>query len=121
MLDPHHARLLLADAPFPMNIFLLRWNPAVSSWKDADFRDALAKSREGPVAMDWSVREWEKLEEWDWAVLCRVGKVKGPVPITPSVRLRRPPLILFAKTIKAPAGRGGGGWRSALRSGRALC
>lgn len=23
--------------------------------------------------MDWSVREWEKLEEWDWAVLCRVG------------------------------------------------
>lgn len=35
-----------------MNIFLLRWNPAISSWKDADFREALAKSREGPVAMD---------------------------------------------------------------------
>lgn len=67
-----------------MKIFLLRWNPAISSWKDADFREALAKSREGPVAMDWSVREWEKLEEWDWAVLCRVGEVKGPVPITPT-------------------------------------
>lgn len=56
-----------------MNLFLLRWNPAISSWKDADFRGVLAKSREGPVAMDWSVREWEKLEAWDWAVLCRVG------------------------------------------------
>ena len=37
-----------------MKLFLLRWNPAISSWKDADFREALAKSREGSVAMDWS-------------------------------------------------------------------
>ena len=56
-----------------MNLFLLRWNPNISSWKDADFRKALADSRKGPVAMDWSIREWEKLEAWDWAVLCRVG------------------------------------------------
>ena len=56
-----------------MNIFLLRWNPNVSSFKDETFRQMIADSREGPVAMDWSVREWEKLEAWDWAVLCRVG------------------------------------------------
>ncbi len=28
-----------------MNLFLLRWNPAISSWKDANFREAIAKSR----------------------------------------------------------------------------
>lgn len=56
-----------------MNIFLLRWNPNVSSFKDESFRQMIADSRKGPVRMDWSVREWEKLEEWDWAVLCRVG------------------------------------------------
>ncbi len=65
-----------------MKLFLLRWNPAVSSWKDADFREALAKHRERPVPMDWSVREWERLEAWDWAVLCRVGTdVDGIVAI----------------------------------------
>ena len=56
-----------------MNIFLLRWNPNISSWKNSDFRQSLADSRKGPIGMDWSVREWEKLEQWDWAVLCRVG------------------------------------------------
>lgn len=40
-----------------MNIFLLRWNPNVSSFKDESFRQMIADSREGPVAMDWSVRE----------------------------------------------------------------
>ncbi|MBR1837728.1 MAG: hypothetical protein IJ783_10635 [Kiritimatiellae bacterium] len=56
-----------------MKLFLLRWNPDISSWKDSDFRKALADSRKGFVAMDWSVRDREKLEAWDWAVLCRVG------------------------------------------------
>lgn len=56
-----------------MKLFLLRWNPNVSSFKDESFRQMIADSRKGPVRMDWSVREWEKLEEWDWAVLCRVG------------------------------------------------
>ena len=56
-----------------MKLFLLRWNPNVSSFKDETFLQMIADSREGPVRMDWSVREWEKLEEWDWAVLCRVG------------------------------------------------
>lgn len=56
-----------------MKLFLLRWNPNVSSFKDETFRQMIADSRKGPVRMDWSVREWEKLEEWDWAVLCRVG------------------------------------------------
>ena len=32
-----------------MNLFLLRWNPAISSWKNADFREALAKSRNESV------------------------------------------------------------------------
>jgi hypothetical protein len=56
-----------------MKIFLLRWNPAISSWTDEMFRKALAECREGPTAMDWSIREWESVERGDLAVLCRVG------------------------------------------------
>lgn len=56
-----------------MKICLLRWNPAVSSWKDDDFRRTLSELKNGPVGMDWSVREWSEVESGDWAVLCRVG------------------------------------------------
>ncbi len=57
-----------------MKFFLLRWNPNISSWKDADFRKALAACRSGSdCVMNWSIREWSSLERGDWALLCRVG------------------------------------------------
>jgi hypothetical protein len=56
-----------------MKIFILRWNPAISSWTDEKFREALVECREGPFAMDWSIRDWESVEYGDIAVLCRVG------------------------------------------------
>ena len=56
-----------------MKIFMLRWNPAISSWTDGKFREALVECREGPFAMDWSIRDWESVEYGDIAVLCRVG------------------------------------------------
>ena len=57
-----------------MNLFLLRWNPTISSWKTDDFEESLARCRAGePFIMDWSVREWEKIERGDWLLLCRVG------------------------------------------------
>lgn len=56
-----------------MKIFILRWNPAISSWTDGKFREALVACREGPFAMDWSIRDWESVEYGDIAVLCRVG------------------------------------------------
>lgn len=63
----------IRDSINVMKLFLLRWNPEISSWKEGDFRKALAESRESPYPMDWSVREWEQIEPYDWAVLCRVG------------------------------------------------
>ena len=58
----------------PMKLFLLRWNPAISSWKDVDFRKALAACRAGSdCVLNWSIRDWDKVERGDWALLCRVG------------------------------------------------
>ncbi|MBQ9726838.1 MAG: hypothetical protein IJV65_04955 [Kiritimatiellae bacterium] len=57
-----------------MKLFLLRWNPHISSWTDADFRKALEICRNGGnCALNWSVREWDRVEPGDWALLCRVG------------------------------------------------
>lgn len=53
--------------------FLLRWNPAISSFKWADYCRCVKTWPDG-FCMDWSVHEWKKAREGDRYYMLRVGE-----------------------------------------------
>lgn len=55
-------------------LFVLRWNPAVSSYGEEEFWGDFATVRRGRAApMDWNAWDWRDIREGDWALWCRVG------------------------------------------------
>ena len=58
-----------------MNVYILRWNPAISSYKMERHLDIVSHVKRGeyPDQFDWSVREWEELKPNDMFVLLQVG------------------------------------------------
>ena len=58
-----------------MNVYILRWNPAISSYKMKAHLDIVSHVKKGqfPMGFDWSVREWEQLKVNDMFILLQVG------------------------------------------------
>lgn len=58
-----------------MNTFILRWNPAFSSYKMENHLELVSHVKKGqfPVHFDWSVREGERLKVNDMFILLQVG------------------------------------------------
>lgn len=58
-----------------MNTYILRWNPAISSYKKKAHLNLISHLKKGqlPTQFDWSVREWEKLKKDDFFILQQVG------------------------------------------------
>lgn len=73
-----------------MSIYILRWNPAISSYKKEHHKDLVLHMNKGeyPLDFNWSIKEWENLKEGDFFILQQVGtdndgiamigKFKGP-------------------------------------------
>ncbi len=57
----------------PPKTYLLRWNPAISSFKHDDYRDVLSKYPDGFSGMNWSVYEWEEAHKGDNFYMLRTG------------------------------------------------
>lgn len=62
-----------------MNTFILRWNPAVSSYKMEDHKAICKNIDSGNYFSDWSIHDWEKLEIGDAFILCQVGTKKDGI------------------------------------------
>lgn len=56
-----------------VNTFTLKWNPAISSFKYENYRDAYSQCPEG-FQFDWSVYEWQKAKKGDHFYMIRVGE-----------------------------------------------
>ena len=58
-----------------MNLYILRWNPNISSYKSEDFLELIThiKNNEQPSDFNWSIREHEKLCKGDMFILQQVG------------------------------------------------
>ncbi len=56
-----------------MNTFILRWNPAISSYKMEEHKKICERLKNEVVFYNWSVREWENLHAGDAFVLLQVG------------------------------------------------
>lgn len=58
-----------------MNVYILRWNPAISSYKMKEHLDIVkhVKKEQYPTNFDWSIYEWEELKPNDMFILLQVG------------------------------------------------
>ena len=56
-----------------MNTFILRWNPAISSYKMEEHKKICEQIKNEVVFYNWSVREWENLHAGDAFALLQVG------------------------------------------------
>ena len=63
----------LPEAPLS-RLYILRWNPDISSFTDATFREGFARIRtEGDARTNWSIHDWQTVRPGDWALFVRVG------------------------------------------------
>lgn len=53
-------------------VYLLRWNPIISSFTAKNYKDAVEQFPNG-FKMDWSIYEWEEAREGDRYYMLRVG------------------------------------------------
>lgn len=61
-------------------LFVMRWNPAVSSFDEDTWREGFARlHRREPTIMDWNAWDWRDIREGDWALWCRVGGEKDGI------------------------------------------
>lgn len=80
--DPLPSESGISDVPYS-NLFILRWNPAVSSFTDPTFREGFARLRDdGDARTNWSLRDGADVRPGDWALFVRVG---GADPATDGI------------------------------------
>lgn len=65
----------LPDAPTPRaRLYILRWNPDLSSFTDDTFREGFDRLRaDGDARTNWSIHDWQTVRPGDWALFVRVG------------------------------------------------
>ena len=59
--------------------YLLRWNPAISSFTEDDYEYCAAHSEDGFFPLNWSIYEWEEAKVGDTFYMMRVGDDKAGI------------------------------------------
>ena len=59
--------------------YLLRWNPAISSFTEDDYEYCVSNSEEGVFPLNWSIYEWEEACVGDEFYMMRVGDDKAGI------------------------------------------
>ena len=59
--------------------YLMRWNPAISSFTLKDYEECVENSVHGMFRMNWSIREWEEARRGDFFYMLRTGDEKAGI------------------------------------------
>lgn len=59
--------------PEKPNIYLMRWNPAISSFTEKDYEECIENQVHGMFRMNWSICEWEEARRGDMFYMMREG------------------------------------------------
>ena len=59
--------------------YLMRWNPAISSFTEKDFETCVENSVHGMFRMDWSIYEWQEARRGDFFYMMRTGDDKAGI------------------------------------------
>ncbi len=67
-----------ANSYMARKTYLLRWNPAISSFKLETYREATTQYPDG-FGLNWSIYEWQEAKEGDIYYMVRVGDDKAGI------------------------------------------
>lgn len=59
--------------------YLMRWNPAISSFTEQDYKGCVANLQNGTFRLNWSIREWEEARRGDIFYMLRTGDDKAGI------------------------------------------
>lgn len=59
--------------------YLMRWNPAISSFTEKDYAACVENMKNGMFRMNWSICEWEEARRGDSFYMMRVGDDKAGI------------------------------------------
>lgn len=59
--------------------YLMRWNPAISSFTEKDYEKCMENRMHGMFRMNWSIREWEEARRGDFFYMLRTGDEKAGI------------------------------------------
>ena len=59
--------------------YLMRWNPAISSFKEKDFEECVKNQVHGMFRLDWSIYEWQEARRGDFFYMMRTGDDKAGI------------------------------------------
>lgn len=69
----------IIPAPEKPKVYLMRWNPAISSFTEKDYRESVAHQDHGSFRMNWSIYEWEEANRGDTFYMLRTGDDKAGI------------------------------------------
>lgn len=75
-------RFELVPVPIKPKHYLMRWNPAVSSFTKQDYRSCVEHMERGMFKMDWSIYDWQEARRGDFFYMMRVGDDKAGIVFT---------------------------------------
>lgn len=59
--------------------YLMRWNPAISSFTEEDYKECVENMVHGMFRMNWSIHEWDEARRGDIFYMMRVGDDKAGI------------------------------------------
>lgn len=65
--------------PAEPRTYLMRWNPAISSFKEKDFEACVENQVHGMFRMNWSIYEWQEARRGDQFYMLRTGDDKAGI------------------------------------------
>lgn len=65
--------------PVEPKTYLMRWNPAISSFTEKDYEECVENMVHGMFRMNWSIREWEEARRGDFFYMLRTGDDKAGI------------------------------------------
>ena len=74
-------KLDLEVVPIPAEprVYLMRWNPSISSFAEGDFEECLDSEVHGMFRVNWSIHEWQEARRGDFFFMLRTGDDKAGI------------------------------------------
>ncbi len=67
------------NVPKTPNVYLMRWNPSISSFTEEDYKQCVEKLTYGLFQINWSIKEWEEARKGDFFFMLRSGDDKAGI------------------------------------------
>ena len=65
--------------PEEPKIYLMRWNPSISSFTEKDFEECVENQVHGMFRINWSIYEWQEARRDDLFYMMRTGDAKAGI------------------------------------------